>query len=131
MKLASWEIQKAVVNHLKEVLSVPIFDGEAPSLTKFPYVVLGETTSASWRTKQSPGTQETITIHVWTDRGGNKQCKGMMSQISEGLTSRARLELEGFFVSGIRLELAETLKDPDGYRHGVLRFRFLIHERKG
>lgn len=138
MKLASWQLQVAVYERLVGALSIPVYEGEAPQdengdLVAVPYVVIGEGTSSSdWSAKRSPGTQETLTIHVWTDgdRGGYRDGKQYMSDITEALTGK-RLEMGGFFVSNTILELAETMTDPDGSRHGICRFRFKIHQRGG
>lgn len=138
MKLASFPLQVAVFDRLNAALSIPVYEGEAERLDNGeivdpPYVVIGEgTTTADWVAKRSPGTQETLTIHVWCkgDQGGYRDCKRTMSEITELLTDEEkRLTMGGFFVSGTSLELAETMTDPDGSRHGILRFRFWIHQR--
>jgi hypothetical protein len=59
-----------------------------------------------------------------------KEAKQIMDTIIQALTSTP-LEVEGFFVVIARLDMVETMRDPEGYRHGIVRFRFKIQEHEG
>lgn len=126
MKSPLLAIQKAIYDRLKASLSCPVYD-EVPGGAIMPYVTLGEDTAVDWSTKPVPGMEVTHTLHIWSDYSGMAEAKGIMDEIIQALTV-SPLTVEGFAVVSGQLDMAEAMRDPDGYRHGILRFRFKILE---
>ena len=119
-------LQKAIYDRLKTSLTCPVYD-QVPDGAAMPYVTLGEDTAVDWSTKPAPGMEVTHTLHVWSDYRGMAEAKGIMDEIIQALTVNP-LTVEGFAVVSGQLDMAEAMRDPDGYRHGILRFRFKILE---
>lgn len=126
MKSPLLSLQKAIYDRLKVSLSCPVYD-EVPDGAAMPYVVLGEDTETDWSTKPVPGAEITCTLHIWSDYRGMAEAKQIINQIEQAL-SQSPLAVEGFNVVLSRRDMAETLRDPEGYRHGVVRFRFKVME---
>lgn len=126
MKSPLLPLQKAIYERLKANLPCPVYD-YVPDGATMPYVTLGEDTSVDWSTKLENGQEITHTLHVWSDYNGMAETKQLIDQITQALTSTP-LQVEGFFVVLARLDMVETMRDPEGFRHGVVRFRFKIQE---
>lgn len=126
MKSPLLAIQKAIYDRLKASLSCPVYD-EVPGGAIMPYVTLGEDTAVDWSTKLEPGMEVTHTLHVWSDYNGMAETKQLIDQVVQVLTG-SPLNIEGFAVVMASLDMIDTLRDPEGYRHGVIRFRFKIME---
>ncbi len=126
MKSPLLPLQKAIYNRLKSSLTCPIYDN-VPDGAKMPYVTLGEDTAVDWSTKLENGQEVTHTLHIWSEYKGMMEAKQIMDTIIQALTSTP-LQVEGFFVVSARLDMVETMRDPEGYRHGIVRFRFKIQE---
>lgn len=126
MKSPLLPLQKAIYNRLKSSLTCPIYDN-VPDGAKMPYVTLGEDTAVDWSTKLENGQEVTHTLHIWSEYKGMMESKQIIDQVIQALTS-SPLQVEGFFVVLARLDMVETMRDPEGYRHGIVRFRFKIQE---
>ncbi len=126
MKSPLFSLQKAIYDRLKANLNCPIYD-HVPDGATMPYVTLGEDTAVDWSTKLENGQEVTHTLHVWSDYNGMAETKQIIDQVIQTITSTP-LNVEGFFVILARLDMVETMRDPDGYRHGIVRFRFKIQE---
>ena len=126
MKSPLLALQKAIYDRLKANLTCPVYD-HVPDGVTMPYVTLGEDTSVDWSTKLEAGQEITHTLHVWSDYNGMAEVKQIIDQVIQALTS-SPLQVEGFFVVLARLDMVETMRDPEGYRHGIVRFRFKIQE---
>ena len=126
MKSPLLPLQKAIYDRLKVNLPCPIYD-HVPDGATMPYVTLGEDTVRDWSTKLEAGQEVTHTLHVWSDYSGMKEAKEIIDQVIQALTS-APLQVEGFFVVLATLDMVETMRDPEGFRHGIVRFRFKIQE---
>jgi len=120
-------LQKAIYERLKASLPCSVYD-EVPAGASMPYVTLGEDTARDWSTKLEAGQEITHTLHVWSTYNGMKEAKEIIDKVIQALTS-APLQVEGFYVVVAMLDMVETLRDPEGYRHGVIRFRFKIQEQ--
>lgn len=92
-----------------------------------PYITLGETTTVDWGTKTQYGEEITYTLHVWSEHGGQREAKELLSLMLEALSEPLFVE-GGFQMDFSRLDMMEVFNDPDGTRHGVLRIRFLISQ---
>lgn len=126
MKSPLLPLQKAIYNRLKSSLTCPIYDN-VPDGAKMPYVTLGEDTAVDWSTKLENGQEVTHTLHIWSEYKGMMEAKQIIDQIIQAITSTP-LVVEGFFVVSARVDVVETMRDPEGYRHGIVRFRFKIQE---
>lgn len=126
MKSPLLPLQKAIYDCLKASLTCPVYD-HVPDGAAMPYVTLGEDTAVDWSTKLEPGMEVTHTLHVWSDYNGMAEVKQIIDKIVQTLTANP-LTIEGFFVVVAMLDMVDTLRDPEGYRHGVVRFRFKITE---
>lgn len=126
MKSPLLPLQKAIYDRLKASLTCPVYD-HVPDGAAMPYVTLGEDTAVDWSTKPAPGMEVTHTLHIWSDYGGMAEVKRIIDQVVQAITA-SPLTAEGFAVVMGQLDMAEAMRDPDGYRHGILRFRFKILE---
>jgi hypothetical protein len=127
MKLPQWPLQVAIYDRLSTDLDVPVYD-EVPTKAKPPYVVIGEDTGVGYGHKMANGQEVTITLHVWSETPGMSEVKDLMSQVVDSITDY-RLSLgDGWSTTMPALDMADTMRDPGGYRHGVLRFRCKILE---
>jgi len=126
MKSPLLPLQKAIYDRLKANLTCPVYD-HVPDGVTMPYVTLGENTSVDWSTKLENGQEVTHTLHIWSEYKGMMEAKQIIDQIIQAITSTP-LVVEGFFVVSARVDVVETMRDPEGYRHGIVRFRFKIQE---
>lgn len=126
MKSPLLPLQKAIYDRLKANLTCLVYD-HVPDGVTMPYVTLGEDTSVDWSTKLENGQEVTHTLHIWSEYKGMMESKQIIDQVIQALTS-SPLQVEGFFVVSARLDMVETMRDPEGYRHGIVRFRFKIQE---
>jgi len=126
MSDGSWELQQAVYAALAEgsppVVSVPVL-ANAPQDEPVPYVDIGESDALPADVQCRDGLEETITIHIWTKFGSQKQAKQIMSDIREAL------HLQDLNVSGrssAMATVATTRLFTDGdneFLHGVITLR--------
>ena len=126
MKSALLPLQKAIYDRLKDTLTCSVYD-HVPDGATMPYVTLGEDTAVDWSTKLELGMEVTHTLHVWSNYNGMAEAKQIIDQVVQALTGSS-LAIEGFAVVMATLDMIDTLRDPEGYRHGVIRFRFKIME---
>jgi hypothetical protein len=129
-KLASRALQKAVYQNLTSYQ--PLMDKvnqvtETPSKDDpYPYVVLGDQSSAPFETKSSFGEEITMDFHVW---GGTTRAEAqdISSHVLEALSSMP-LVFEGFTFVAKKLVLAQIITDTDGVtKHGIIKVRFTIN----
>lgn len=97
-----------------------------PDNSEFPYIQIGEDTFGDWSAHDFDGFDGDITLHVWTQGRGRKECKQIQDQIYAVLHN-IDLSLTGRNTVSFRCSLSETLLDPDGSSyHGVMKFGFLL-----
>lgn len=107
--------------------SAAIYD-HVPQETDFPYVSIGDTTSIEWDTDTSLGSEDTVTIHVWSRYRGRKETKEIQLELYNAL-HRHNLTISGATTVTCDWEFAESEVDTDGLtRHGITRFRLLIEQ---
>lgn len=107
--------------------TAPYLPEGAPS-TSFPYVVMGNDTSASWDTDDQLGAEITVTLHFWSRAEGFNQVKTIMQAAYDRL-NRASLSKTGYSVIDCLHEFSEALNDPDGVtKHGIQRYRLTIQK---
>jgi len=120
-------LQKAIYDRLSQALTCTIYDS-VPQGAAMPYVTIGEDTAIDWSTKLENGQEVTHTLHIWSDYEGAKEVKQITDEVVQAITFQP-LELEGFYMVIAMLDMTEVIRDPDGYRHSVVRFRFKIQEK--
>ena len=133
MALHSWELQKAIYSALSgsvtgiDGASVSVYD-DVPEGTAYPYVVIGEETSANDGTKDIDAVEYTLTLHVWSQYRGRREIKEIMQSVYD-LLHDAAITVAGASLANIRQEFSTTLMENDGItRHGVMRFRAVVFD---
>lgn len=105
--------------------TAPFLPEGAPS-TSFPYVVMGNDTSAPFDTDDTVGGVITVTLHFWSRAEGFSQVKTIMQAAYDRL-NRATLSKTGYSVLDCLHEFSEAMDDPDGVtKHGIQRYRLTI-----
>ena len=133
MSFHSWELQKAIFTALNGNTSgvnganVPVYD-DVPQGTSYPYVLIGEETTANNGSKTLDGVEHTQTIHVWSQYRGRREIKEIMGSVYENLHN-ADISVSGATLVNCRQEFSTTLAENDGItRHGVMRFRAVVFD---
>jgi hypothetical protein len=127
MKSPLLALQKALYDRLSQTLSCSVYDA-VPQGAAMPYVTIGEDTAIDWSTKLENGQEVTHTLHIWSGYDGAMEVKQITDTVIQAVTSQP-LVLEGFYMVVATLDMTEVIRDPDGYRHAVIRFRFKIQEK--
>lgn len=97
----------------------------------YPYVVLGDHLSIPDGSHSGFGRQVTETLHVWTQKKGNKSGQDILARIDALLNNKPARMTEALTPLGhrcvtIRNEFDQALRDPDPkLRHHVVRFRVI------
>jgi len=133
MALHSWNLQKAIYDTLSASAvgigseSVSVFD-EVPDGTAYPYIVIGEETTANNGTKDVDAVDYTLTIHVWSQYRGRREIKEIMQSVYDLLHDSA-ITVAGASLANIRQEFSNTLMENDGItRHAIMRFRAVVFD---
>jgi hypothetical protein len=107
---------------LTNIVGTRIFDAPPRDAT-FPYVTLGETSSADWSTSTEDGTEHRLTLHAWSRAGGKAECWSILDALRDALHD-AMLSPEGEALANLRFERAAVSLDSDGRTwHGIARLR--------
>jgi hypothetical protein len=89
----------------------------------FPYLTLAETRIADWSTGTESGSEQRLTLTVWSRERGKKQCFETMDAIEAALHDAA-LALDGHELVNLRFEFADVARERDGITwRASLRFR--------
>ena len=133
MSLHSWELQKAIFTKLNGNVdglsgaNISVYD-DIPQDTVYPYVQIGEETSANDGTKTLDAVEHTLTIHVWSQYRGRREIKTIMTSVYDLLHNTA-ISVSGASLVNVRQEFSTTLAENDGItRHGVMRFRAVVFD---
>jgi hypothetical protein len=123
------EVQKAIHAALAGDATLVALLGDArvydhaPPDVPFPYITFGRTSVYDWSTGTESGTEQLLTLHVWSKGRGKKEAHDLMDAIGARLNDAA-LTLDGHQLVNLRLEFSEVLFDEDqSVHHGLLRFR--------
>ena len=125
------EVQTAIYNTLSgdatlAALVTGIYD-HVPQETTYPYVVIADMMMEEFDTQTWDGALMTLNVHVWSRKRGRKECMTIFGHL------RRLLHDQDLVVSGhchvlCQRDYSEVFLDPDGVtRHGVMRFRILVH----
>lgn len=125
---ATLALQKFIVQLLDtSELGVPVYD-EVPQNAAFPYVSVGEFTSAQIDDSCTYRDQVSIELHVWSRYEGWKEAKNIQADIDRLLRDQSG-EVDGYRITSIIRDTENMFRDPDGVtRHGVSNFiAFVTH----
>ena len=132
--MRQWDVQVEIYQlligyaPLNDKVEDRIYD-HIPQGTEYPYINIGDDTSLEWDTDDSDGSENTLTIHVWSRERGRREAKQIMEDIYNVL-HRAELVITGIDAVYCYYDFGETYLDPDGVtRHGVIRFRIVVEYR--
>jgi hypothetical protein len=121
---------------------VGVFDF-VPDNAQFPYVQIGEFTTAPFQTFDRYGQEVTLTLHVWAQQTapnayaptnqtvpsayqGMKQIEFIMDSVQR-LLARSEFYIEGWGNVGCWGDFSTTMQLSDGItRHGILRYRIKV-----
>lgn len=119
-------IYQALVSDTSLMDKVEAVYDNVPQDTTYPYVVIGDDTSVQWDTDDTVGSENTLTLHVWSRYYGRGEVKDIMQAIYACL-HRRELEVTGAHTVTCEFDFGESFLDPDGItRHGVIRFRIIL-----
>jgi hypothetical protein len=126
---ASWALQKALFSALTSdgvLLSLlggaKIFD-DVPQETTLPYVTFGQTSSRDWSTGTEEGEEHVMTLHVWSEAAGRREVNAILGEVKRVIAGTS-MPLAGHRLVNLRLEFAESRREPDGETyHGLARYR--------
>lgn len=133
MRSAAKAVQKAIYNLLStDIPDIPVY-AEVPDGSSYPHIVIGESTAMPWYTKIWDGQEVTVTVHAWVRSKGTsmEDAKDMGDRIVQSVTENyaARLQVDGYVVADVLLDMEEYIRDIDGETaHGVIRFRMKLQE---
>lgn len=129
MTAAAAELQKAIYAALAgdaalvaQLGGLHIHD-HAPAGVPFPYLTFGRTSVYDWSTGTESGTEQLLTLHVWSKAKGKSEAHALMETVGARLNDAA-LSLDGHQLVNLRLEFSEIVFDEElAVHHGLLRFR--------
>jgi len=97
-----------------------------PQDSAYPYITLGESTINDWSTKTSNGTEQLLTLHIWSRNGGRKESALIMQRVYQ-LLHQASLSVTGQALVQIRFVTSDITLESDGYTYqGIMRFRAFL-----
>lgn len=96
--------------------------------TRFPYVVVGESTATEFDTDDIDGQESTLTLHVYDSYRGRKRVQAALDAIYNAL-HEAQLTLTGQACVLCYWEFSQVLpEDGPKSQHAVTRFRIITQE---
>lgn len=128
MAVASIELQKAVYKALNAG-NYSVYDIVPPN-TALPYISIGDETLTTDDTKTSKRTVHNVSIHTWSMGNSSAESKMMNHFVLQTILND--LEVNGFYVDMVNLELQTTLKEQSSDSttfHGVLQFEVTLTKK--
>ncbi len=108
---------------LVALLGAPRVHDVPPGDADFPFVTLGEAVVADWSTATEAGTEQALTLHVFSRSGGRAEAFAIAARLQEVLHDAA-LTLGGHRLANLRATTAEVRRESDGRTfHALVRFR--------
>ncbi|MGU3492744.1 DUF3168 domain-containing protein [Xanthobacteraceae bacterium A53D] len=100
-----------------------------PADASFPFVTLGEAVVSDWSTATEGGSEQVLTLHVFSRQGGRAEAMAIASAVQQALHD-APLVLVGHALANLRATTAEVRRDADGRTfHALVRFRAVTEPR--
>lgn len=104
-----------------------IYD-HAPPSAAFPYITFGRTSLFDWSTGTERGSEQLLTLHVWSKAKGKKETLDLLGRV-QALLDGQQLALDGHHLVNLRQEFAEARHDDDlSLYHGLARFRAVVED---
>lgn len=108
---------------LVALIGAPRIHDVPPGDADFPFVTLGEAVVADWSTATEAGTEQALTLHVFSRSGGRAEAFAIAVRVQAALHD-APLALEGHRLANLRATTAEVRRESDGRTfHALVRFR--------
>lgn len=108
---------------LVELLGAPRVHDVPPGDADFPFVTLGEAVVADWSTATEAGSEQALTLHVFSRSGGRAEAFAIAARLQEVLHDAA-LALDGHRLANLRATTAEVRRESDGRTfRALVRFR--------
>ncbi|MFG1247997.1 DUF3168 domain-containing protein [Xanthobacter flavus] len=108
---------------LVALLGAPRIHDVPPGDADFPFVTLGEAVVADWSTATEAGTEQALTLHVFSRSGGRAEAFAIAARL-QAVLHDAALALEGHRLANLRATTAEVRRESDGRTfHALVRFR--------
>ncbi|UDQ87348.1 DUF3168 domain-containing protein [Xanthobacter autotrophicus] len=108
---------------LAALLGAPRIHDVPPGDADFPFVTLGEAVVADWSTATEAGTEQALTLHVFSRSGGRAEAFAIAARL-QAVLHDAALALEGHRLANLRATTAEVRRESDGRTfHALVRFR--------
>lgn len=105
--------------------NVPVLD-HVPDGEAYPYVTVGETDVSDWGDKDEVGSEQSLTIEVFTRYRGKKQARVIARLIYESLHQQT-FGVTGHRLVLIRCEQTDYSREPDGLTYSARsRYRALV-----
>lgn len=99
-----------------------------PQGSTYPFVTLGEAESRDWSNVEKQGTQQQISLRIWSRESGRKQAAAIMERIVT-LLHNASPSVSGQSLVSLRfVSSAIALLDDGATYRGTLIFRALLTE---
>lgn len=129
---ALFSVQKAVYARLTGdvafAASVSGVYDDALEGTAFPYVTIGDVTEVPFDVFAKNGHEQTLTIHVWSQKSGFKeafQIQGAMDTLLNGYA----LVVDNHTTVMLQHDGTTSLRDGDGVtRHLAIRYRAIVQD---
>lgn len=118
-------LQAAIAEALRNI-GVPVYDYVKEN-TPFPYITIGDETERPWDTKTGNGSEVEHEIHLWSQRKGYKENKGLAQKVMDAIFAGSFSSSEWRCVSVSLARIAHERLDFDT-RHCEVVFNFLIQE---
>lgn len=134
MSSPAWELQKSIYAALINASDVTtaiggarIFDS-VPRDAKLPYVTFGAKSSRDWSTDTDEGQEHAITLHVWSDAGGEREAQLIMEAVRSALHD-APLAITGHRLVSLFHVSSDVQRLGDGKTiFGAVRFRAITEQ---
>lgn len=108
---------------LVALIGAPRIHDVPPGDADFPFVTLGEAVVADWSTATEAGTEQALTLHVFSRSGGRAEAFTIAARL-QAVLHDAALALEGHRLANLRATTAEVRRESDGRTfHALVRFR--------
>lgn len=108
---------------LVALLGAPRIHDVPPGDADFPFVTLGEAVVADWSTATEAGTEQALTLHVFSRSGGRAEAFAIAARL-QAVLHDAALALAGHRLANLRATTAEVRRESDGRTfHALVRFR--------
>lgn len=108
-----------------------IYDGKAPQFDEpedddnCPYLVIGDMTGVEFDTDSKNGSEDTVTIHIWSRYRGRHQMRQIMDAL-HGSLHDSMFSIEGAHLVYCLWEFSQTIPESNPrLQHGVMRFRIV------